>query len=122
MDLDRYSPVIKAAMLLHNFLVDEREEDFAAATEDHRYFSSFNAERLVAEDDTTDPDAEMRRALVTDNDAPRPSGRPSHDQLDSRAKGEEFRDNLARELAHAGLQRPTNNSWARNEYGHAHTR
>jgi len=115
--------VIKKAILLHNFLVDEREEGIAAATEDHRYFSSFNAERLVAEDDTTDPEAELRRALVMDNDAPRPIGCPSNDQLDSRAKGEEFRDNLARKLAHnAGLQRPTNSSWTRNEYGHVCTR
>jgi len=122
MDLKKVGPVIKAAMLLHNFLVDEREQDSVLAAEDHHYFTSFNAQRMVEEDDSLDPHSETRRALVTDNDAHRPSGRPSNSELQSRERGEEVRNNLARDLANAGLQRPKNRNWTRNEYGHVYAK
>jgi hypothetical protein len=69
-------------MHLHNFLVDEHEASTALASSNAGYFSGFSAAQNVEQDDNMDPNAEQPCALVKDNDAHHPSGRPSNKLLE----------------------------------------
>ena len=119
----RCGPVINAAMLVHNFLVDERELSAAECNGDAAYFATFTSERMVAEDDVSGTDADCAEGLnplVVCNDAGRPPGRPKATQQTVRLEGEAIRDDLARDLAAARMQRPINASWKRNQCGHVY--
>jgi hypothetical protein len=123
----RCGPVIMAAMLLHNFLVDERElstaEGDGGDSGDSAYFATFTTDRMIAEDADSGADtdgAEWLNPLVVCNDAGRPPGRPTATQQSSRLQGEEIRGNLARALAAARMQRPVDASWKRNQCGHVY--
>jgi hypothetical protein len=118
MKLERCGPVIMAAMLVHNFLVDERELSTAEEDDgDLAYFATFTSERMIAEDAASGAGAERLNPLVVCNDAGRPPGRPYATQQTARLEGEAIRDNLARDLAAARMQRPIDASWKRNECG-----
>ena len=122
---DRCGPVITAAMLLHNFLVDERElsTDDSDGGEDSAYFATFTTDRMIAEDADSGANidgAEWLHPLVLCNQAGRPPGRPTTTQQTSRLEGEEIRGNLARTLAAARMQRPVDASWKRNQCGHVY--
>jgi hypothetical protein len=110
--LTRTGKVINAAMLLHNFLCDERE--------DMAMFSTFSTQQMY--DDCNiignTHEAEQLLALVIDNDAVRPPGRQLHFSLELRKAGIKMRDELAMYLYDKKLRRPQNPSWKRNEYGH----
>jgi hypothetical protein len=67
--LPRTGKVINAAMLVHNFLCDKREES-------SNIFLTFNVRQMYEDCDLigNTRDAEQLMALVTDNDADRPPG------------------------------------------------
>ena len=114
----RCGRVIMAAMLVHNFIVDERELSTAEGDGDSAYFATFSSERMISEDADSGTDAagaEMLNPLVVSNDARRPRGRPNSTQQTARLEGEVIRDNLARDLAAAQMQRPIDASWKRNQ-------
>jgi hypothetical protein len=113
-DLSRSGKVINAAMLIHNFLCDERE--------DLSMFSMFSAQQMYEDSHIigNTRDIEQLMALVMDNDADRPPGRQLHFSMELRKAGMNFRDQVATLLYTHDLRRPYNPSWKRNEYGHVY--
>jgi hypothetical protein len=98
-------------MLLHNFLVDERE--------DESYFANFDAQVMYEDADSSD--VWMGETLiphVLENDVDRPQGRPLFYNLDFRVRGSHIRDDLAQHLHNNGLRRPRKPGWKRNKFGH----
>jgi hypothetical protein len=113
-NLDDCGKIINAAMLLHNFLIDQREDDIA-------YFQSFSVGTVVRECTQLAQGRGLPDALVTDNDALRPVGRPSSDEIESKRIGEAFREELARTLFDHNMSRPLKDNTTRNAYGHVYT-
>jgi hypothetical protein len=60
-------------------------------------------------------------ALVTDNDALCPRGRPSLDESERKEVGEIFRVELARILFNNNMTRLVGDNTTRNAYGHVYT-
>jgi hypothetical protein len=103
-------------MLIHNFLVDERED----STE---VFSNFNVQRMYEDSDIiggNTREAEQLLALVMENDADRPPGWPVNFSAELRKAGIATRDNIALYLYGKDLRRPKNPGWKRNAYGHVY--
>ena len=113
--------IIKAAMLLHNFLVDEREDE--SDPEDVEYFRDFSFADL-SEDEVPSllrrPTNEVPDALVTDNNEPRPRGRPSCGDAVLKARAEKLRENLLLSLSLNGKVRPQRKGTKYNKYGHVY--
>jgi hypothetical protein len=106
--------IIHAAMLLQNFLIDQREDDVA-------YFQSFSVDTVVRESADLAQGRGLPDALVTDNDALPPRGRPTNEEIDSKQVGEMFREQLATRLFKHNMTRPLRNNTTRNAYGHVYT-
>jgi hypothetical protein len=115
-DLDRVGPIIMAAMHLHNFLINERLAE-AEKDGEEEFVASFSSEFMMDESDHTQ--VELPVALVTNNDAPNPGGRPTVSDAHSRDLGLTLRNSLASKLARVGLHRPLRNM-KRNKYGHVY--
>jgi hypothetical protein len=83
-------------------------------------FSSFNVQQMYEDCDLigNTRDAEQLMALVMENDADRPQGRPLHFSMQLRKAGIDLRDKVAAYLYEKNLRRPINPGWKRNEYGH----
>ena len=81
--------IIQSAMLLHNFIVDERET--AAGQVDNHFFENFEYDESRS---TAASHSEPPEALVTDNDEPKPAGRPDKRKDDLKKLGEELRTTL----------------------------
>ena len=116
-DLDFTVDIVKAAMLLHNFLVDERGDGDA---DDVNYFRNFSSSTMTEQDTFQN----LRRGhepsmpLFTDCNDMRPVGRPllDREETDSRAKGEARRIMLMSELRQAGFARRVEN-YQLNDFG-----
>jgi hypothetical protein len=105
--------IINAAMLLQNFLIDQRENDIA-------YFQSFSVDTVVRESTDLAQGRGLPDALVTDNDALPPRGRPLNEGIESKQVGEIFREHLATRLFKNKLTRPLRNV-TRNAYGQVYS-
>jgi len=112
-DLDVNGPIINAAMLLHNFLIEERMQ--ADGNSDDSYFNTFNFDFMLSESGSEDLDD--LTALITDTDAQQVGGRPTNDQLQLRDKGEQLRFNITYNLNSEGLVRLIDGGLSRNSYG-----
>jgi len=112
-DLVVNGPIINAAMLLHNFLIEERIQ--ASGNSDDTYFNTFNFNFMLSESGSDD--LEDLTALVTDTDAQRVGGRPTNDQLQLREKGEQLRLDITYNLNSEGLVRLIDGGLSRNSYG-----
>jgi len=74
-DLRKCGVIIQAAMLLHNFIIDERHGQPHNDC-DRAFFESFSIDRSQeSQRRQTQLTGEQPRALVTDNNEPRPPGR-----------------------------------------------
>ena len=94
-DIEDVGKVVTAAVLLHNFLVDERESDLALNSEDADYFRNFSLREL---DERAVVSNEALSAVATDNNEPHPGGRPNASMANHQAKGKEIREQLTDEL------------------------
>lgn len=113
--LDDVGDIISAAMLLHNFLIDERERSDNLKASDRTYFSTFSISNII--DDSEISDDEFPMALVTDNGEPKRGGRPTASQIESKQRGMKIREEMALRLAEAGINRPLGAQTKRNAYG-----
>ena len=64
-----------------------------------------------------DDDLGLAYAIVTDNNEPKPAGRPSASNVRSREIGERIRDSLCYSLAARGMERPTQPGFKYNDCG-----
>ncbi|KAL7517804.1 hypothetical protein ACHAWX_002693 [Stephanocyclus meneghinianus] len=92
--------IVRAAALLHNFLVDYRENpNVRQMEEDYNFY----------DDTPTTNDVTMVMPLVTDNNEPMPTGRKSMERIQLQADGRELRNTMRTALLQAGLRRPKTN-------------
>jgi hypothetical protein len=99
MDLSSVGDILSAAALLHNFIVDERDEDSLD------YFASFNHGNLTSEsEDFQSSDTPM--ATVTGNNEQKPPGRHITHDKESKDRGTTMRRTIAWTLQELGLTRP----------------
>ena len=113
-DLITCQKIIQVAMLLHNFILEHREQDDTHA--DKTYFEKFDVPGDDIQNTLTEKTNEIPIPLTTDTGEPEPKGRPTLEVTDLRNKGEEIRSTLTVDLAVAGLSRPMYNMY-RNRYG-----
>jgi len=117
-DLKKCSRIITVAMLLHNFIIDERNgeghDDF-----DREYFQHFRIDSsLESQRRQTASTGEQARALVTDNNEPRAGGRPTNEDQHRREEGSRVRNNNVLLLATHNMKRPIHSSMRMNAEGH----
>jgi hypothetical protein len=112
-NVSKSQKVVQTCMLIHNFIVETRDE------EDVNIFFQ-NATEIYDEEQRglTEATGELPTPLVTDNDEPRPSGRPSAIETQHRQQGMEMRHKLTISLAVNGLERPLYNGMRYNSFGH----
>jgi hypothetical protein len=105
-DISFVGEIISAACLVHNFIVDLREgEDLPGPG-------------YVSPTTGFAPDVPTTLfPIVTDNNEPKPSGRPKNSVADSKEKGVRLRDTLAIVLDNEGLKRPLQTGCKYNQYG-----
>jgi hypothetical protein len=72
-DIKDVGKVLRAAVLLRNFLLDEQEFQCGCNIEDAKYFQTFSLGDL---DDCSSLSSEPPSAVATDNNEPHPGGRP----------------------------------------------
>ena len=83
-DIQDVGRIVTAAVLLHNFLVDERESNLSVDSEDAHYFRNFS---LRENDERALVSTEAPTAVATDNNKPHPGGRPYDIDSISSSKG-----------------------------------
>ncbi len=113
-NINQVGDIVASAGLVHNFIIDERLE------EDTLYISSFSSRNLSIEADTTtinDNNLETAMACVTDNNEPKPSGRPSASNVRSREIGQRIRLTLCLSLDSCGMGRPMLPGFKTNDCG-----
>ena len=93
--------VIQAAMLLHNFIVEERE--LSDRETDCNFFENFNYDESNR---NRNAHGEVPDAIVTDNDEPKPKGRQDKRLEDLKKLGSKLRNTLATNLAAKNYVRP----------------
>ena len=113
-DLRQINKIIRATMLLHNFIVDQRGDDDEQDTE---YFSNFSVQNMIEQHNTS---PEVADPLVMENDAPRPRrGRLDCEEFASREEGELRRLTLTAELRAREMGRHLPSERVRyNNFGH----
>jgi DDE superfamily endonuclease len=109
-NLEQVGDIISAAALLHNFIVDERLD------EDSQYIRCFSRTNVNPEhtEGTYDDDA---YATVSDNNEPKPPGRPSNQSLRSREIGGRIRDSICLSLDSSDMKRPMQPGFKYNDCG-----
>jgi hypothetical protein len=112
-DLKKSGRLIQAAMLLHNFIVDNRCD----RAEDHCFFQNFNVTMDAVQVELTRQSGEMPRAIVSNNNEPRGPGRPTADEENLRQHGNQVRNRLTVKLATKGLTRPMQHDMKYNDHG-----
>ena len=99
--------VISAAMLLHNFIVEWRMTDKEQSGSEKQHFRQFTIDMdAPSQRQMTDLTGELPHALVTDNNEPKPAGRPSMSEKRLMEEGEVLRNTLMLALAKDNLKRP----------------
>jgi len=115
-DLRKCGLIIQAAMLLHNFIIDEGHgyDEF-----DRSCFENFSINRqLESQRRQTQSTGEQPRALVSDNNEPRPAGRRSDEERQRRDDGERIRNGNVLLLATHSFRRPMHSNMRMNAEGH----
>jgi len=124
---ERCCDIITAAAKIHNFLVDCRE----GTTEDNNFFRNLSCGDVRSMDTlvkagskrkrgAADDDDDTTFALVTDNDAPKPSGRKTNHELKRETAGTELRDTLCTRLMADSNPRPRARGVKFNDLGHVY--
>ncbi len=118
-DIQSAGNIINAAMLLHNFLIDVRQEEEDGYF-DRAFFASFSVNTLIEDSASQEESNETPISLVTDNNEPKPCGRKTKQQLDMRKRGEIVRARLDTLLHVADKVRPTTYKMKINQLGHVY--
>jgi DDE superfamily endonuclease len=113
-DLKKSAKVVQATMLLHNFIVDCREN----ISFDTSYFEDFDIPFDYVQDVLTEQTGEVPMAVATDNNEPRPGGRPTLEDVKLRELGISIRERLTVKLAVHELRRPMLHDMHFNSHGH----
>jgi len=116
--LKKNGNVMCAAMLLHNFIVESR----LSSSEDDQLFRAFSTGiETAAQNNMTRLTGESPRALVTDNNEPRPLGRPTMTEKAMMEQGELLRNSIMLNLSARGdLRRPMERGMKCNKEGLMH--
>jgi hypothetical protein len=112
--IEQIGKIINAAMLLHNFLVDEREAEQGLNAEEAAFFRTFS---LREQDDRAGFSDEVASAVATDNNEPHPGGRPSNNMVTLQEKGKAKRDDITADLYGKGMTRPMRSNMSYNSQG-----
>ena len=117
--LSKCNDIIYAASKVHNFLIDCRED---TAEEDDNYVRTLSHTDVAAVDSSIGDDDEddMTYPLVSDNNEPKPPGRPTNEYLKKQEEGEELRSYLCTTLYSEGCVRLTKKNMKYNKLGHAY--
>ena len=110
-DLKKSAKIVQVCMLLHNFIVDSREDDQA-------FFRNFNIRMDRIQQEITRQTGEIPRPLVTDNNEPLIRGRPTNNEQRLRSLALETRHRLTVSLAVNDMLRPMEHDMHYNQYGH----
>lgn len=108
--------IIRAAALLHNFLIDCRED----TADDDSYFRSMSFANISAIDTSNDDTDDMTFPLVTDNNAQKQRGRKSNKRKEMENEGIAIRDGICTSLYEQDLGRPKRNRMRYNGLGHVY--
>jgi hypothetical protein len=108
-DIAFVGQILNAACLLHNFIVDERLLNNGNGDN--------YASPALADDTVVAPRHMDDLPEVTDNNAPRPAGRPSDAKAESRELGRQLRESLSARLQGAALARPLQEGFRYNQHG-----
>lgn len=112
-DLRKCSTIIQVAMLLQNFIFENRENGVS----DSACISNFKVDAGAALQQQI-TQAEIPRALVGDNNEPRTAGRKTRDESALSEKGNRVRGRLITKLAANNMKRPLLQDMKCNENGH----
>jgi hypothetical protein len=112
-DIFQVGNIIQAAMLLHNFIIDERELK-GFHQEEANFFQNFSLQDLDQRVDDTD---EIASPVATDNNEPHPGGRPTITGKELQEAGSRLHDGIMRSLYGRGLGRRVTNDMRFNLYG-----
>jgi hypothetical protein len=113
-DIQDVGKIVTVAVLLHNFLVDERESDLDFNSDDAHYFRTFS---LREQDERAEVSTEAPSPVATDNNKPRPGGRPTLLMANHQARGRMMREQLTHHLYGSRLGRPMQTRMEYNAYG-----
>ena len=114
-DLKKNNDVVRAMALLHNYLVDNREDQM-----DYYYFKNLTMKN-VESNARGDDEGEFVFPLVSDNNEPAQRGRKSIHTLETSKDGEHIRNEICITLFSEGLHRrihPTKMTY--NHLGHVY--
>jgi len=116
-NLRKNALIIRTAMLLHNFIVDQRRgepsDDF-----DRSYFQNFRIDNMLAtQQRLTRSTGEQARAIVSDNEEPRTGGWPSNQEAKFRRQGDRIRNGNVLKLATYNFRRPMQSNMRLNKQG-----
>jgi DDE superfamily endonuclease len=111
-ELKKCCKVIQVCMLLHNYIVDFRDEM------DDLFFTSFAIEMDEIQQTITRTSGEMPRAVATDNNEPRRRGRPTFEESKLSELGEKVRHRLTVKLSSHDRRRPLQHDMHYNQHGH----
>ena len=109
--------VINVCMLLHNFIVDHRQGD---DTEDRQFFRQFQIDMDQTQVQLTRITGEVPRVAITDNNGPRPAGRPTGEDNQMKEEGRILREYYTLQLQQMGMKRPLQNDMRRNSQGNVY--
>ena len=120
-DLDACLGILRAAAKLHNFLVDCRE---GTADDDSHYFRNLSYGDVSDNADSghglSPDDDNITFPLVTDNNQPKPTGRPNAKNKLEERDGHRMRDHLCTSLFEDGFIRPKKDLMRYNSLGHVY--
>ena len=121
MDISHAGGIIEAAALLHNFIVDERlseTQDGLDVFDERQYFRQFSHTTVQQLDEGNIAGIDDQAvASATDNNEPRPGGRPTILQETSKREGEKLRSLLTVYLDVHQKRRPKQAGFKYNEAG-----
>ena len=115
-DLKKCSKIVNGCMLLHNYIIGNRNRKGTEA--DNSFFRDFEVNMDATQETITVDTGEMPLALVTDNNEPNPGGRPSLEESQLRDLGGKARDRLTVKLSTYERLRPLQHDMHYNKYGH----
>lgn len=90
-DIQHVGKIVTAAVLLHNFLVDERESNLGFKSEEAEYFCTF---LLQEQDERASVSSEAPSPVATENNEPHPGRRPTSSMLNCQTRGGQKREQL----------------------------
>ena len=109
--------IIRAAALVHNFLVSHRE----GTDLDKPFFKNLSREDMKeSKENCKDSSDEKVVPLVSDNNEPKPRGRKFNADIERQKEGKRIRMNVCTDLAENGLARPVTNRMKVNALGNVY--